>query len=397
MKTPPGKILLIEDTLSTIQLVSDTLAGAGHQVYVLNTGEKGIVRAAKVMPELIILDIMMPGIDGYETCIRLKNTPELSEIPIIFSSALSEAFDKVKAFNLGAVDYLPKPIEPLELVERVNTHLSLYRLRHKLEQEVESRTEQLKKKNEELAIAWKKAEESNRTKEEFLSVLSHELRSPLNPVVSFTSLLLEEITDPEHVDMLNSVYSGAQQMNGLVLDLLEFASKEATEPEVRVEDFDLLKFLHDCVAYFRKLSQEKDFEFHLETASDLPTHIRTDKVRLRQILENLLGNAFKFCNEGKVSLSCHLENGRLQEMVFCVSDTGIGIPEDKQAFVFQPFYQADASSTREYSGMGLGLSIVQRMAEKLQGRLRLESKEREGTHLYLHLPVKIEKSQLHAD
>ena len=145
------------------------------------------------------------------------------------------------------------------------------------------------------------------------------------------------------------------------------------------------------------ISEEKDFEFHLDTASDIPTYIRTDKVRLRQILENLLGNAFKFCNQGKVSLSCYLGNGRLQEIVFCVSDTGIGIHEDKQEFVFRPFYQADASSTRGYSGVGLGLSISQRMAQKLQGRLRLESKENEGTRLYLHLPVKLEQLQLHGD
>lgn len=388
MKLRPGKILLIEDTLSTIQLVSDTLEGAGHQVYVANTGEKGIARATMVMPELIILDIMMPGIDGYETCIRIKDTPELSRIPIIFSSALSKTFDKVKAFNLGAVDYLSKPIEPLELVERVNMHLSLYRLHNDLEQEVELRTNQLQKQNEELEVAWKKAEESNRVKEEFLSVLSHELRSPLNPVVSLTSLLMEEISDPEHLDMLNSIYSAGQQMSGLIYDLLEFASKEAAEPDVRIDEFNLLQFLNDCVAYFRTLSEDRGITFHLETEPDMPKYILTDRVRLRQILENLLNNAFKFCNKGKIELSCYIEDQKLHEIVFCVSDTGIGIPDDKQALVFQSFYQADTSSTRAYSGMGLGLSIAQRMAEKLKGRLRLVSKENVGTSLYLHIPAK---------
>ncbi|MGJ8640709.1 MAG: hybrid sensor histidine kinase/response regulator [Opitutaceae bacterium] len=387
MTLRPGKILLIEDTLSTIQLMSDTLEGAGHQVYVANTGEKGIARATKVMPELIVLDIMMPGIDGYETCIRIKNTPELSEIPIIFSSALSKTFDKVKAFNLGAVDYLSKPIEPLELIERVNMHLTLSRLRNDLEREVESRTEQLKKKNEELEIAWKKAEESIRTKEEFLSVLSHELRSPLNPVVSLTSLLLEDITNPEHLDMLNSVYSAGQQMSRLIYDLLEFASKEAAEPDVRIEAFDLLKFLNECVAHFRILSEKKGVQFYLQTEPDMPEHIQTDKVRLRQVLENLLNNAFKFCNKGKIELSCYMEGEKRDEITFCVSDTGIGIPNDKQELVFESFYQADTSSTRAYSGMGLGLSIAQRMTEKIGGRLRLVSKENEGTSLYLHIPA----------
>lgn len=386
-KANSGRILLIEDTLSTIQLVSDTLVSAGHQVYVANTGEKGLVRAAKVLPELIILDIMMPGIDGYETCTRLKNTPELADIPIIFSSALSGAFDKVKAFNLGAVDYVSKPIEPLELVERVNMHLSLYRLRHQLEREVAARTEQLEAQNQELKIAWKKAEESNRTKEEFLSVLSHELRSPLNPVVSFTSLLMEEVGDPEQLEMLNCVYSAAQQMNGLIMDLLEFASQEAKDPDVRMCDIDLSQFLQDCVAYFRKLSEEEGLEFHLNTATNLPDVIRSDKVRLRQILENLLNNAFKFCKRGEVALSCSFANEKLDEIVFCVSDTGIGIPQEKQDLVFNPFYQADCSSTRVYSGMGLGLSISQRLAEKLHGRLSLESQENQGTRLFLTIPV----------
>ncbi|MGJ8651184.1 MAG: hybrid sensor histidine kinase/response regulator [Opitutaceae bacterium] len=389
MNLRPGKILLIEDTLSTIQLVSDTLEGAGHQVYVANTGEKGIMRAAKVMPELIILDVMMPGIDGYETCIRIKNTPELSGIPVIFSSALSKTFDKVKAFKLGAVDYISKPIEPLELIERVNMHLSLYRLRNNLEREVESRTEQLKKKNEELEIAWKKAQESNRVKEEFLSVLSHELRSPLNPVVSLTSLLMEDITDPEQLEMLGSIYSAGQQMSGLIHDLLDFASKEAAEPDVRIDEFDLLKFLNECVAHFRTLSDEQGIAFHLQTEPDMPKYFLTDKVRLRQILENLLNNAFKFCNKGKIGLSCYLADEKLHEIVFCVSDTGIGIPDDKQKLVFESFYQADTSSTRSYPGMGLGLSIAQRLAEKLSGRLRLVSKENEGTSLYLHIPAKL--------
>jgi two-component system sensor histidine kinase/response regulator len=387
MMTTPGKVLLIEDTLSTIQMVSDTLAAAGHTVYVANNGEKGITRAVKVMPELIILDVMMPGIDGYETCRRLKEIPELVDIPVIFSSALRESIDKVKAFNLGAIDYVPKPIEPAELIERVNTHLSLYRLRHNLEQEVESRTEQLKRKNEELVTAWEKAEESSRTKEEFLSVLSHELRTPLNPVVSYSSILLSEVTDPEHLEMLESINSGALHMNGLVSDLLNYASKEAAETKVCLEDFDLLKLLNDCVAYFRQLAQDKAFEFHLETATDLPTSLRTDKIRLWQILHKLLSNAFKFCNAGKVSLSCHLDNGTQPGLVFRVSDTGIGIPKDKQQSVFQPFYQGDTSSTREYPGVGLGLSIARRMAEKLQGRLTLESEQGFGTHVSLYLPL----------
>ncbi len=390
MKTTPGRVLLIEDTLSTIQMVSDTLAAAGHTVYVANNGEKGIARAAKVMPELIILDIMMPGIDGYETCRRLKKIPELIDIPVIFSSALRESFDKVKAFNLGAVDYVAKPIEPAELIERINTHLSLYRLRHNLEKEVESRTEQLKRKNKELVIAWEKAEESSRTKQEFLSVLSHELRTPLNPVVSYSSLLLTEITDPEHLEMLQSISNAAQHMTGLVSDLLNYASKESTETIVCIEDVDLLKFLNNCVAYFRKLSQDKAFEFHLDTASDLPACLRTDKIRLWQILHKLISNAFKFCNDGKVSLSCHLDNDIQQGVVFRISDTGIGIPKDKQQSVFQPFYQADTSSTREYAGVGLGLSIARRMAEKLQGRIRLESKQDVGTHVYLHLPIQVQ-------
>jgi signal transduction histidine kinase len=387
MKPALGKILLIEDTLSTIKMVNDTLQEAGHQVYVANTGEKGIARAEKVNPDLIILDIMMPGIDGYETCTRLKQIPALADIPVIFSSALRESIDKVKAFKLGAIDYIPKPIEPAELIERVNTHLSLYRLRHKLEHEVASRTEQLKKQNDELKIAWRQAEESNRAKEEFLSVLTHELKTPLNPIVTFSSLLLSEITEPEHIEMLHSVNSAAQQMNNLVADLLLFASKEASEPELSMQKFDLHEFLHNSVAYFHMLAQEKSFAFELDISPKVPSHIFSDKFRLRQILENLLNNAFKFCDVGTVKLSCYIPDDTPQQLVLCVSDTGIGIPKEKQALIFQPFYKVDASMIRKHTGVGLGLSIVQRIAEKLNARLRIESEEDKGTRAYLYLTM----------
>ncbi len=380
-----GKVLLVEDNIETMRLVSDILSEAGFKVFVANSGEKALLRVDKVQPDLILLDIMLPGLSGYEVCVELKKMPTLQAVPVIFSSALGEAFDKVKAFEVGAVDYVTKPIQGIELVERVKTHVSLYRLRLQLEETVAERTAELTQRNAELHEAKERAEASNKAKSEFLSTVTHELRTPLNPIIGFSELIRDSLTDEELISYVNYIETSARHLLGLVNDILEFSRFEFKEQQLTYSEVNVRELLIELSQAYKTRAEEKKISFNFFIAEDTPECAYTDGKRLRQILDNLLNNAVKFTLEGGVIFITEY-NKENSQIKCCVKDTGIGISEDQKVNVFEKFYQVDSSMTRAFEGLGLGLSIVQRYVELLGGRVIVESVEGKGSSFCIEIP-----------
>jgi hypothetical protein len=229
-----------------------------------------------------------------------------------------------------------------------------------------------------------KAEEANKLKSDFLANMSHELRTPLNGILGYSELLQLELEDPAQQDYAATIHSSGEHLLDIVNDLLDLAKVEAGRIELKPVEQDVARLAHDLVGAHRAHAQAKGLVMELNMADDLPATIFVDGQRVRQILNNLLNNAIKFTDNGKVALSLRRDGARL---AFVVSDTGRGIPADEQEHIFEKFRQLDQFVTRDQGGTGLGLALAREFAHLLSGDLVVESEPGAGSTFTLFLPL----------
>lgn len=377
--THQADILIVDDSAVNLELLSSLLIKEGYFVRPALNGQIALSAAKSSRPDLILLDIDMPELDGYEVCQKLKADADTEDIPVIFVSALNEILDKTYAFHVGGVDYITKPYQIEELTARIETHLTLARQRAQLEQQYDE-LQRLREKERH------RFTEINKMKDHFVYTVSHDLRNPIGVIVGYADLLIDSktLTTSEDKDLVLRIKETAERMNTLIVELLDLARIESGM-SLSPETVSLAALLAVCVEQHFLNAEQKSIALRF-IRPEPDSMVYLDVRRMEQILNNLLSNAIKYTPEGKtVTLSAETRDHQIR---IVIEDTGLGIPEDAIPKIFDRFYRVSRPEHMRVQGTGLGLAIVKAIVEQHGGEIEVESVLGEGTRFIVKLPIR---------
>jgi len=369
-------ILIIDDNPHNLGVIAEYLETFGCRVLVARDGEGGIARATYARPDLILLDVMMPGLDGFETCRRLKQNAETRDIPVIFMTALTSVEDKVRSFEIGAVDYVTKPIQHEEVLARITTHLRLSEL-----------TEQLQHTNQELTRI-------NADKDKLFSIIAHDLRGLFLPLLG-NAELLGTIADEITSDEIREISAGIHHSGRLALDLLEhlleWARVRMGHLQHQPASLNLHAVVEETIALL--LHQADDQAIRLDNQVPNRLQVFADRYMLATALRNLIINALKFTPaQGQIVVNARpgtAAAGAAEPAVILVSvsDTGIGMSEAQCAQIFEPLgHHQSRPGLRAERGSGLGLVICKEVIARNGGEISVVSQQGQGTTFTFSVP-----------
>ncbi len=370
MKSPDKSqfsLLIVDDNKENLKVVSNFLKNEGYQIALaLNADDaQNILNENKI--DLILLDVMMPGTDGFTLCKKLKSNPSLSETPVIFLTAKTETSDLVEGFEAGGVDYITKPFKKEELIVRVNNHINLAYAK----QQIIEQAEQI--------------ERINRTKDRLYSVIAHDIKSPFSNISMLISTLADGYLEPgseDYNEILQSINSSSNETYALLENLLQWTRSQTGNLEVATEEIRLSELFGNIIRITDPIALKKNITLEMDVPADLV--MEADNNMMRSVIQNLISNSIKFTREGgKVQAEARKKGGNI---IIKIIDTGVGISEKNKKKLFVDEGQLTTRGTNDEKGSGLGLLLVKDFVQRHDGRIDIESKEGVGTTFILTFP-----------
>lgn len=368
-------ILIIDDQIENLQILGNILSINKYKKSVATNGFEALEIAERLLPDLILLDIMMPDIDGYETCRRLKENEKTKDIPVIFLTAKTQIEDILEGFKIGGVDYISKPFNHEELLIRIKTHLELKKSKDIILNQNEILEGLIDEKNE------------------ILSIAAHDLKNPLQVMMGFAKMIVnnsDSLTTDDIKEFAQDINSAGESMIRIISDLLEINRAEQGTIDLRIEETDIIDFTSYIVDQYRVKAKEKNIQIHfLPDCNDRV--ISTDTQKYRQILENLVSNAIKFSNFNKniyIKTDLVRNNGK-NYFKLIVEDEGPGIPEQDKEKLFVKFASIGTFPTNNEGSTRLGLAIVKLLAEIMYGKVYCNTEEGKCSEFIVELPCEL--------
>ena len=360
-------ILLVDDNLQNLKVLGNMLQETGYHLLFAKNGIQALEAVRNRKPDLILLDIMMPDLDGFEVCRQLKQNVQTNDIPIIFLTARVEPEDIIKGLELGAVDYVTKPFNHKELISRVKTHL------------------ELKVAREELARKVEELNQANATKEKLLSIISHDLVNLFNSLINLSNLLTEPekpLSIEQKDKYLLMISQSSNQGYHLLRNLLDWLRNQMGTLKIVPTTVNLKPLVERNIEFLS--SQAKNKNITLGSTINSETWVLADPNMLDTVIRNLLANAIKFTpRDGEVNISAQ-ERDTIMEI--SVIDTGIGIKREDLQQIFQSSHHTTIGTGNE-KGTGIGLNLCKEFVEKNAGKIGVESEVGKGSRFYIQLPL----------
>jgi signal transduction histidine kinase len=363
------RILAVDDDRINLRIIGGILRHEGYEIAEAGSGEQALEAYAVFQPNLVLLDVMMPGIDGFTTCRTLKKTYGDKCAPVIFVTAKSEAEDVVQGFDAGGVDYLTKPFRPKEVVARIRTHLS---------------NQQLVEQQKDLVSQLSKA---NAAKDRFLGMCAHDLRNPLSSIRGLAELMGEDaigVLTAEQKEIIYTIHSASQSMLQLVNELLDVATIEAGHLKLEKLPTSVSEIVERSVHLSNIEAAKKGMKIEMVKVDGDPV-VEVDRNKIRQVVDNLISNAVKYSPRGSIITVFVLKDATTAG--FAVRDSGPGVPEEERHKLFKDYGRLSTKPTGGEKSTGLGLAICKKIVEAHSGSIGVENIPGQGAEFFVSLPL----------
>ena len=364
-------VLFVEDAPEDRRLLKDFLDNYYYKTLFATNGNDAFEQLKEGKPDIILLDVKLPDIDGFEVCRRLKKSDDYRNIPVIFITALDDSADTVKGLELGAVDYITKPYNSEEVLARISTQIKISRLMQEQEQ---------------VNI---KLRELDQLKSLFIASMSHELRTPLNSIIGFNGILRMQLKGKlteKQEDYMERSHNASTHLLALINDIIDISKIEAGAIQVSPVTFILSEVVNEALGQLQSRIDKKGLEVDISVPPEL--EVFSDRTRVFQCVLNYLSNAVKYTEEGKISLLAKEKDGQLEVVV---EDSGLGIREDELPKLFKSFERLSSAEHGNERGTGLGLYITKKLAtEFLGGSVAAESQLGVGSKFFLRIPINLQ-------